>query len=216
MNISDFVSEIGKSGLARSNRYSVEMQLPKIANNFNSNDYRKMLLLCEAIQLPGLNVNTAQIRTFGEVREMPYEFNYDPIQLSFYVDGDMIIKGIFDEWIKGIQNGNTRTFNYYKDYIAPYISVYVEDLTDEQKYVTNIYEAYPKSVSAVQMGYDQKDVMKMTVSFAYKYWDSTVIKNADQLSQSRPNPRPPEPEIEDISNTVTSYVDAMGNIAFEF
>jgi hypothetical protein len=215
MNISDFISEIGKSGLSRANRYSIEMQLPDIVQ-YGVYDYRKMLLLCESVQIPGLNINTAQIRTFGEIREMPYEFNYDPVQFSFYVDGDMIIKGIFDEWIKSIQNNDTRTFNYYKDYISPIVSLYVEDLTDKRKYVVELYEVYPKSVSAVQMGYDQKDVMKMTVSFAYKYWKSRVLERVEPVSPPRLSVNQPQPETEDYLNTVTSYIDAMGNIAFNF
>ena len=215
MNISNFISEIGKGGLSRANRYSIEMNLPKSVK-YGEYDYKKMLLLCESAQLPGLNINTAQIRTVGEIREMPYEFNYDPVQLSFYVDGDMIIKGIFDEWAKSIQNNDTRTFNYYKDYTSAVVSIYVEDLTDKRKYVVELYEVYPKNVSAVQLGYDQKDVMKMTVSLAYKYWKSRVLDRQDPISRPQININQPEPETETYLNAVTSYVDAMGNIAFDF
>ena len=140
MNISDFVSSIGKAGLARSNRYTVEMSLP--ATTYNNNDYRKMLLLCESVQLPGLNLNTAQTRTFGEIREMPYELNFDPVQLGFYVDGEMVIKGIFDQWIQSVQRGNTRNFNYYENYIAQTVKINVEDLTDDALFVQVLLQLF--------------------------------------------------------------------------
>jgi hypothetical protein len=214
MNISDFVTQIGKAGLARSNRYSIEMALP--ATTYTDNDYRKMLLLCESIQLPGLNLNTTQIRTFGEIREMPYEFNYDPVQFSFYVDGDMVIKGIFDQWIQSIQRGATRNFNYYKDYISDQVKIYVEDLNDETKYIVTLYEAYPKNLSAVQMGYDQKDVMKLNVTLMYKHWKSEVISKREPVSIKTLSPEQPFPETLEYNNTVTNYTDAMGNIAFNY
>jgi len=214
MNISDFVTQIGKSGLARSNRYSIEMSLP--ATTYTDNDYRKMLLLCENVQLPGLNLNTAQIRTFGEIREMPYEFNYDPVQFSFYVDGDMVIKGIFDQWIQSIQRGSSRNFNYYKDYISDQVKISVEDLNDETKYIVTLYEAYPKNLSSVQMGYDQKDVMKLNVTFMYKHWKSEVISKQERPSVKSFPAEQILPETLEYNNTVTNYTDEMGNIAFNY
>ena len=214
MKISDFVTQIGKGGLARSNRYSVEMVLPK--TTYGDNDYRKMLLLCESVQLPGLNLNTAQIRTFGEIREMPYELNYDPVQFSFYVDGDMVIKGIFDKWIQNVQTGNTRNFTYYKNYISDTIKIKVEDLNDDVKYIVTLYECYPKTVSPVQMGYDQKDIMKLNVQMQYKFWRSQVISKTEPVTTKSLSTKQTFPEDNTSSNSVTSYTDPMGNIAFDF
>ena len=73
MNISDFVSQMSPSGMARTNRYSIVLTTPLSITDYV--DMPKILLFCDAINLPGLNINTAQIRTFGEMREMPYELN---------------------------------------------------------------------------------------------------------------------------------------------
>ena len=203
MNISDFVTQVGKSGFARSNRYSIEMALP--ATTYSDNDYRKMMLLCENVQLPGLNINTTQIRTFGEIREMPYEFNYDPVQFGFYVDGDMVIKGIFDQWVQSIQRGKTRNFNYYKDYISDEMKIFVEDLNDDTKYIVTLYEVYPKTLSAVQMGYDQKDIMKLQVTMNYRHWKSEVITKVEPSSSNTDRFEALLPEIQNFQNTVTNF-----------
>lgn len=182
-SLNDFIATT-KLGLARSNRYTVSIATPKsIKDEIQSTgvNLQTVHLFCDQVQLPGLNVNTSQIKTFGEIREMPYEFNYDPIQMNFYVDKNMVVKSFFDKWIQSIQNGLSRTFNYYDEYIAPAITINVQDLNDDRRYTVSIYEAYPKTISAVQMGYDQKDVMKLSVTMNYKYWLATNIPDSETV-----------------------------------
>lgn len=181
-----------KLGMARTNRYTISMATPNcISGNVSATgvNLQTVHLYCDQLQLPGLNVNTTQIKTFGEIREMPYEFNYDPIQMNFLVDRNMVVKSYFDQWIQGIQNSESRTFRYYKDYIAESITIEVQDLSDNTRYLVILFEAYPKTVSAVQMGYEQKDIMKLSVSMNYKYWRAvnlpdTEDKNAPTKSSS--------------------------------
>jgi hypothetical protein len=207
MKIRDFVGQM-TTGMARTNRYSVNIPMPTILKQ-NQNDIRKMLLFCDQVSLPGLNINTTQVRTFGEIREMPYEMNYDAVQMSFYVDGDMVIKGLFDNWIKGVQTGTSRNFNYYNDYISDPVSISVENLQDKTTYTVLLYEAYPKTVSAVQMGYDQRDIMKLSVTMMYKYWESS----ATILNQTPNNSVLPtvtdyiKPEVQNMQTTVTNYIE---------
>jgi hypothetical protein len=173
MKISDFTANFSPYGMARANRYSIIITTPNSILE-HVNDLPKILMFCDSINLPGLNINTAQIRTFGEMREMPYEFNYDPIQVSFYVDGEMLVKDFFDRWINSIQRGETRSLNYYTHYICPQMQIFVEDLEDIKTYQVELYEVYPKTVSAIQMGYDQKDIMKVQITLMYKYWKSSM------------------------------------------
>ena len=52
----------------------------------------------------------------GEFREVPYEKLYEPINMTFYVDNDMQVKKLFDEWMSLISDPSTRTYNYYNNY----------------------------------------------------------------------------------------------------
>ena len=168
--IKDFVSQVKSGGLARTNRYAVIMTLPKGVNYSNST-VQKALMFCDQVQLPGTNFSTAQNRTFGEFRETPYEKLYEQINMSFYVDRDMRIKGLFDEWQDTIYDPETRTFSYYKDYVTD-IKIEVQDGKDSPKYYVTLHECYPKSVGAVQLDYASKDVMKLSVSIAYKWFEA--------------------------------------------
>jgi hypothetical protein len=184
MKISDMVAKM-TGGLARTNRYSVILSVPISGDNLAP--LQDLMLYCDQVQLPGLSVQTSPNRIYGEVRETPYEFNYEPINLSFYVDSSMNIKYIFDQWIQSIQNGDSRTFKYYNEYICPQMHILVQDVAEKSKYQVTLYEVYPKSVSPVQMDYASKDVMKLNVSFTYKNWKSVLISEpVQQNSQEAP------------------------------
>jgi hypothetical protein len=172
MKISDFVANIS-GGLARTNRFHVIFTPPQSVTVAGLMPQQQLMMLCDQVQIPGLSVNTTGIRTFGEVRETPYEYNYEPINIQFYVDQKMDVKTFWDRWIKSIQKGSTRSFRYYDEYICKKMEIYVENLLDQKTYLVALFEVYPKSVTAIQLDYAAKDVMKIQVTLEYKYWLST-------------------------------------------
>jgi hypothetical protein len=178
-NLKEFIAAVKGEGLMRNNRFSVFFSIPSgVEQSF---DLRKVMLYCDSITLPSLTVETAQAKTFGEFREMPYNKLFDNITMSFYVDNSMQVKLLFDQWMNSIQDPITRTFNYYKTYTTD-LNIDVFDVAEKQRYQLVLYEAYPKSISAVQMDYSNKDVMKLQVSMNYKYWLSSATSSAETQS----------------------------------
>jgi hypothetical protein len=138
------------------------------------------------VNLPGLTIETTQAKTFGEIREMPYQKMFDNINMGFYVDNAMSVKLLFDAWMEAIQDPVTRTFNYYKDYTTD-ITVEVFDIANKVRYIVTLFQCYPKMINPVQMDYAGKDVMKLLVSMNYKYWQSfaaTSSGSAPSLSST--------------------------------
>ena len=182
--LNDFISKVKSQGLARTNRYTV------LFTGFTSGRSRDAMLLCDQVQLPGTNFNTADIRTFGETRKTPYERLYEDINMSFYVDTDMRVKELFDDWMTWIQDPTTRNFEYYDDYTCDII-IEVQDLKNQSRYGIKLFEAYPKSIGAIQLDYAAKDVMKMSVNFAYKYYligEFGSIANSDNNEEGMFSP----------------------------
>ena len=163
--LNDFITQVKTQGLARTNRYVVYFNLPWEPEN----NLRDTLLFCDQVQIPGTNYNTADIRTFGEITKAPYERLYEDINMSFYVDKEMKNKLLFDKWLNHIQDPFSRNFNYYDTYRTD-IVIEVQDLKDQSRYGIKLFEAYPKSVGAIQLDYAGKDIMKLSVNFAYKYY----------------------------------------------
>jgi hypothetical protein len=168
-------------GMARTNRFSVILSMPTAVTKgatAGRTEFKNLLLFCDQAQLPGLTVNATPIRIFGEVTETPTEYNYEPINLSFYVDRKMHVKAWFDDWIKMIQNGSQRTFKYYDEYVCPQMQILVQDTKDRSTYQVNLYEVWPKSIGAIQMDYASKDIMKLSVTLQYKYWRYITVDDA--------------------------------------
>lgn len=171
--LQDFISQVKTVGMARSNRFTVSFTPPdKINRRYSNTMVQNVLLFCDQVQVPGVNYSTIQNRTFGEFREVPYEKIYGSIEMSFFMDADMKVKTIFDDWIDLIQNKTTKTFEYYNDYTVN-MQIDVEDVSDNSRYTITAYECYPKGISPIQLDYANKDIMKMQVSMMYKYWTST-------------------------------------------
>lgn len=169
--LNDFISQIKNTGLSRTSRYAVSMRVPSKLQT-GTFDVNNILLFCDQVQLPAINLATSQNKTFGEIREVPYEKNYENINMSFYVDTGLEVKSLFDSWMDLIQNPTTRTFEYYKYYTTE-IKVEVQDLEMNSRYWLSLYECYPKNISAVSLDYSSKDVMKLQVNMQYKYWKAS-------------------------------------------
>ena len=172
--LKEFIASVKTDGLMRSSRYTVVMASPISMGNSETNNLRQILLFCSEASMPGINIATAQVKSFGEVRETPYDKIFDNVNLTFYVDQNMHVKYFFDSWVNSIQNPQTRTFEYYKNYITD-IYIQVEDSRDDSRYLVILKECYPKSISPISIGYENKEIMKMQVSMNYKYWENYKI-----------------------------------------
>jgi hypothetical protein len=177
--LNDFIAQVKLGSIAKNNRYAVMFSPPF---RVNPETLQKVLLFCDQVQLPGVNFSTVQNRTFGEFREVPYEKLYDNVSMSFYVDKDMKVKDMFDEWVNAIQDQSTKTFGYYNDYISD-MTIEVQDTLDKTRYEMTLWECYPKTIGSIQLDYANKDIMKLTVNMQYKYWTSTIITPLDDGQQ---------------------------------
>lgn len=195
--IDKFKAEVRNGGLAKQNRFAVFFTYPAslesmsnvydIATFSNGDDIRKTLLLVESVQLPGQSVATIQNRSYGEFREIPYEMLFEPITMQFYVDNNMRVKNLFDAWFAEIRNPVTRNFFYYDDYTTD-IGILCYDLLNNETYRVQLYEAYPKQVAAIQLDQNNKEFMRLSVTFQYKHWSSTPHQYDAGVSQAVPSP----------------------------
>lgn len=179
--LKNFIALVKTEGLMRTSRYTVSIRVPKSMSY--APNMRKILLFCSDITIPGVTMATNQIRIHGEVREAPNEKMFDNANLSFYVDNNMEVKKFFDQWMESIQDPWSRNFNYYDDYTSE-IKIEVEDIKNRKRYEIEMNECYPKNVGQIQVGYDQKEVMKLQISMNYKYWTSRSFLAPKETKES--------------------------------
>ena len=183
--LNEFIAQV-KTGLAKTTHFSVELTLPD--NLIRISDYsshlNKIVLFCDQAQLPGLAFSTGQVRSFGEIREIPYEKLFEPVTLNFYVDADMVVKKLFDDWMGLIQDPDTRLFSYPSIYLTDKIDIIVQDIQDNESYRCSLHKCFPKSLTAIQLDYASKDVMKFGVTLSYQYATSQRISRIDRIGES--------------------------------
>lgn len=170
-----FIGEIKSLGLARTNRFEVEMTPPG-----DSTDLQKMLLFCSSASIPGINLASATNRTYGETREVVYDRMYEPMNMTFHVDRKMTVKTIFDNWIDTIINPSNRTVGYYHSYTCD-IKIKIQDVDEKATYIIYLNEAYPKTITAIDLNAaDDNDTQRLAVSFAYRNWQTGHLQENPQ------------------------------------
>jgi hypothetical protein len=190
--LNDFISQVKTVGMARTNRFNVILTPPQRLSYLGTSGLQNILLFCDQVQIPGLNLATIQNRSFGEFREVPYEKLFGDLQMSFYVDNNMAVKELFDGWMNLIQSPSNRTFEYYDNYVTD-MQIEVEDTANRVRHRTYVYEAYPKTIAPIQLDYASKDVMKMQVTMQYKYWRTEYFEILDETIN-----RPQTMNVEDL------------------
>lgn len=175
MSLKEFIAAVKSEGLMTNNRFGVEMAFPfELTKALGTVPSRNILMFCDQAQLPGINLSSSQVRIFGEMQESPYEKLYDPVSLSFLVDNNMRVKTLFDSWMNYIQSGTSRTFRYLDDY-STNININLYDKADKLRYSTTLFKAFPKNINAVSLDYAGRDVMRIQVTFSYKYFANNII-----------------------------------------
>ena len=172
-SINDFKSSF-QQDLARPNRFDVNINIPLVLIPYISSA-RSLNYRCEAAQLPGRTIATTEQRTYGPIEKYPYLNTYGDIDLTFIVDDDMQQKIVFDAWLNFINplyNNNMR----YKQEYATILTINQYDVTNNLTYSVNLYDAYPVSVSQMDLNWSGDGSHKLTVTFAYTYWQNNSVQ----------------------------------------
>lgn len=161
--LNEFISKIKTDGAARLNRFSVLITNPATPSNGEL-----VQLYCEQAVLPSISFASQPTRSYGEQREVVYDRNFETLNLTFIVDRQFKVKEYFDAWADMIIDPTTRLSGYYEQY-ARTIKITTQDTKDNNTYETEIFEAYPKTIGAISLDHNSKDIAKLQISFNYKH-----------------------------------------------
>lgn len=178
--LNEFIAYV-KNGVAKNNKFLVNLTLPEDLADMKDINMRKVLLFCDQAAIPGVSFASAPIRSYGETRELPYEKLYEQITLSFYLDAKLTIKTLFDRWIQLVQDPVSRDFTYPKDYKTHSIEILVGNVEGEQVYKCVLYNCFPKAIAPIQLDYSGKDVMKLSVTMSYEYYTTHQISSSSNV-----------------------------------
>jgi len=143
---------------------------------------RGLRAFCFAAELPGRNVDTAPLKTYGPKREVVYGHSYSQeITLSFYADKFLRQRSFFELWQNSAMDLATNNVHFYDEYTGA-IRIYAlgafsgDAFRDRIAYGVHMYECYPKTITAVPLNYGtQNEIMQINVSFYYRNWSNLSI-----------------------------------------
>jgi|TARA_B110000914_G_C15362764_1_gene399343 hypothetical protein len=170
-SISDFQASLSRSnGMARGNRYEVEITAP--GNHPGGSINRTINLHCNTISMPGHNLEQ-QTQRFGSepATEIVTSHTFaGNILATFYLDASLETKSWFDKWQELAIDPITHKARYYDDYKDGSMKIF--QLNNNQRtYGVKCEEVYPATISPIEYGYESTDTIALlSVEFAYRKW----------------------------------------------
>lgn len=152
-----------------------------------------LILLCEAAEFPGRGMDVVDARYYGPNIQMPYASKYEQqMNLTFICRVESYERQLFDDWMEIINPSDSFDFNYLGDYVS---EIQVFQLSDwatgyengkgkaQCVYQWSLLRAWPLQVYAQQVTWADQNILRLSVSFSYRYW---YRPSRDQLpTQSR-------------------------------
>lgn len=166
--IDKLITSINKHGIARTNRYDINIRPP--SGITASTD--ELNIACEALTLPGRGYSTDERRTYGPLIKIPYDKLYNEITMTFRCGESLEERVFFSSWLDLISNPRTHEFSFYENYVGTIEIKQLNTVGDNDvKYTQVLREAYPTTMGAVELSQEgANEYHKLQVTFAYKEW----------------------------------------------
>ena len=205
-NISDFISNVSKNGVARNNRYIVTITPPStmIQSNPLSNTYsRDLELACEAASIPQTTIATEEYRSYDLASKIAGQKTHENFDLTFRMDKDFKVYQFFNLWQTKIYDPSTGNIGYYDDYKGK-VQIRMLDNAGYSRFQITADEAYPVSINAVDLGWaSDGEYVKLQVSFAYKKLEFATDSTSMANTQNSTVPDPVDNSLQPVKNAIS-------------
>lgn len=190
--INEFMSEINKRGVMKTNLFNVMISMPPCMKARSKNPERTEILSlrCSAASIPGVTLVGKDIQKYGYglSERIISNATLGDISLEFVLD-QKFVADFFEEWTLGIVDySRVRSMDYVskisdgvlvsnrRPYFANYKSNYtttvlinVFDETAERIKTVELTEAFPTSISAIDLNWNDRDKLaKLVVRMHYR------------------------------------------------
>ena len=165
--LNTFLANMASSDVARKNRYKIEITNVPSGMVFTE----RMALMCESIEFPGQNMmSSPDMMRYGPPRESVTGVSYASITAAFICSPDMREKKFFQDWQELVMDMGTWEPKYYKDYTGG-TKIYQLDRADNATYVVELFEVYPKTITAQDLSYATADAYHtIAVELMFHKW----------------------------------------------
>jgi len=137
----------------------------------NSSMSRYLALQCEAAELPGRTLQTADVKIYGPTFKVPYNSQYGDTTLTFLCTNDFSERKLFDRWIDAINPSDTNNLRFPKGQSSRYmtnIKIIQYDDFIKQIFAVELIDAFPIGVAPQALSWSDDTFHRLSVQFAYQ------------------------------------------------
>ena len=137
----------------------------------NSSMSRNLALQCEAAELPGKTMTTADVKIYGPTFKIPYQTQYSDTSLTFLCTNEFYERKLFDRWMEAIHPSDTNNLRYPKGDKSRYmtnIKIIQYDDFIKQIYAVELIDAFPIGVAPQSLSWGDDAFHRLQISFAYQ------------------------------------------------
>ena len=169
-SLSDFASTLRKYDIARQSLFYINMTLPPaLINKISMEELRIANLMCHATFTPEIQFTT--INSYFEAGQ-PIERNHGylqtPVTLWFHVDGNYIVKKLFDQWRRAITTSKNN-YAWPDDYTADSLTLTMLNTSEKTIQTTTYKRVWPKEIAQISLDYSSgTGLQTFGVTFPYE------------------------------------------------
>ena len=137
----------------------------------NSSMSRNLALQCEAAELPGKTLTTADVKIYGPTFKIPYQTQYSDTSLTFLCTNEFYERKLFDRWMEAIHPSDTNNLRFPKGNKSRYmtnIKIIQYDDFIKQIYAVELIDAFPIGVAPQSLSWGDDGFHRLSISFAYQ------------------------------------------------
>jgi hypothetical protein len=137
----------------------------------NASMSRNLALQCEAAELPGKTMTTADVKIYGPTFKVPYQTQYSDTSLTFLCTNEFYERKLFDRWMEAIHPTDTNNLRFPKGDKSRYltnIKIIQYDDFIKQIYAVELIDAFPIGVAPQSLSWADDGFHRLSVSFAYQ------------------------------------------------
>lgn len=176
-SIDTFRSNLGQ-GLAKNSLMDVDIYPPK---SFESAEF--LSIKCQSADLPGKTLNLEERKDYVTSSKHPIGVSFEELTLTFICSHDMKERKYFDDWMDLILGTNVAAnqdklsisyipkASYYDEYVSDRIVVNLYTGRGDKSCSFYFRKIFPTTLAKQEVSWMGEDVLKLTVSFSYEYWE---------------------------------------------
>jgi len=146
-------------------------QQDEYSRTSNSSMSRNLALQCEAAELPGKTLTTADVKIYGPTFKVPYQTQYSDTSLTFLCTNEFYERKLFDRWMEAIHPSDTNNLRFPKGDKTRYmtnIKIIQYDDFIKQIYAVELIDAFPIGVAPQSLSWADDGFHRLVISFAYQ------------------------------------------------